>query len=630
MTTGHQETRHLTSFDVIEDVFARSEAGVLALDPVADRILSANAALGAMLGTGTGPGRRPLRGIRASEIFRTCLPDLFNLTEACLSNGAAWHPALTLTGTGGETLEVEVFASITERADRPVLGLLIFDARRQRRRHAKRDFDRLYRLDEVRFGSIFREIERGNRLILDAAGDGIYGVNARGETTFVNPAAEEMLGWKAEELTGTLMHALIHHSHEGGDAYDVHECPIYAAFRDGIVHRVENEVFWRKDGTSFPVEYTSTPIYDDGRLVGAVVVFRDVSERLAQERRITAALAEVERLRHRLELENAYLTDEIGEWHNNHELVGTSPPIVRLAQQIDAVAPTPAAVLVSGEPGSGRELVARAIHNASGRRQRPFVRVNCAAFPDEALDRELFGHAAGVNGAAHARVGRFELADEGTLFLQDVGALAVAQQLKLLRALEEDRFERIGDDRPIAASVRVIASADRDLTPLVESGAFREDLYWRLNVFPIEVPPLRARPQDIRPLAQHFIDKVASQLGKPAPSLSLANLQELESYGWPGNVRELENVIERAVIVAKGRRLVFDVAGERATGAAAAAPARTEEDLRRIERDTITAALARCRGRVSGPGGASAMLGVKPTTLYSRLKRLGIDARAFK
>lgn len=620
------EHRHLPSLDVLEDLFERSEAGVLAIDPVDDRILSSNATLAAMLGRQT----RPLRGTRATELFRTCLPELLNLTEACLSNGAAWHPSLTLKGDE-EELEVEVFASLSERGERNVLGLMLFDARRQRRRHAKRDFDRLYRVNETRFDSIFREIGRGNRLILDAAGDGIYGVNARGETTFVNPAAEDMLGWKAEELTGTLMHALIHHSHEDGEAYDVHACPIYAAFRDGIVHRVENEVFWRKDGTSFPVEYTSTPIYDDGRLVGAVVVFRDVSERLAQERRIAAALAEVERLRHRLELENAYLTNEIGEWHNNHELVGSSPPIMRLAQQIDAVAPTSAAVLISGEPGSGRELVARAIHNASGRRQRPFVRVNCAAFPGEALEAELFGHAAGVHGAAHARVGRFELADEGTLFLQDVGAIAVAQQLKLLRALEEGRFERIGDDRPIAASVRVIASTDRELMPLVESGAFRDDLYWRLNVFPVDVPPLRVRPQDIRPLAQHFIEKAAGRLGKPAPSLSVANLQELEAYGWPGNVRELENVIERAVIVAEGRRLVFDVKAEGAVEAPPPPPpARTEDDIRRIERDTITAALARCGGRVSGPGGAAAMLGIKPTTLYSRLKRLGIDARAFK
>ncbi|WP_108661262.1 sigma 54-interacting transcriptional regulator [Acuticoccus kandeliae] len=620
------------ALDAVEDLFEQSEAGILAIDPTNDRIVSANATVAAMLGqTGT-----PIRGRRASEVFRVCLPDFINLTEECIVRGSAWNPALTLSDAAGNTIEIEVFASIAERTERTYLGLLIFDARRQRRRHAKRDFDRLYRLGPVRdarFDTIFREIERGNRLILDAAGDGIYGVNARGETTFVNPAAERMLGWKADELIGSIAHAVMHHSHEDGGAYDVHECPIYAAFRDGTVHRVEGEVFWRRNGTSFPVDYTSTPIYDDGRLIGAVVVFRDVSERLVQERRLTSALAEVERLRHRLEAENAYLTDEIGAHHNHHELVGASHAILRLAHQIDAVAPTEAPVLITGETGSGRELVARAIHNASARRQRPFVRVNCAAFPGDALESELFGHAAGINGTAHARIGRYELADEGTLFLQDVAAMSVEHQLRLVRALEDGRFERVGDDRPIAARVRVIASTDRDLADLLAEGRFCEDLYWRLNVFPIEVPPLRARREDIRALAQHFMERAASQLGRPTPRLSLANLQALEDYDWPGNVRELENVIERAVIVSQNNKLSFEAIAEHAPDERAAktlSRVPTEQELREIEHEAITTALARCRGRVSGPNGAGAMLGIKPTTLYSRLKRLGIDASAFK
>ncbi|WP_083660518.1 sigma 54-interacting transcriptional regulator [Acuticoccus yangtzensis] len=620
--------RRPVALDPVADLLERSEAGILALDPIGDRIAAANATAATMLGH---PGAQ-LRGQRPSELFRAVLPALLALTEECMALGHAWHPSLMVQPRAEPQVEVEVFASLAARMERTTVTLLMLDARRQRRRHAKREFERLYRLDQLTgggFDTIFREIERGNRLILDAAGDGIYGVNARGETTFVNPAAEAMLGWKAEDLIGALAHSVFHHSHEDGSSYAVHDCPIYAAFRDGTVHRVEGEVFWRRDGTSFPVDYTSTPIYDDARLVGAVVLFRDVSERLAQERRITSALAEVERLRHRLELENAYLTDEIGARHNHHRLVGSSAAVEHLSRQIDAVAASDAAVLVTGEPGSGRELVARAIHDASARRQRPFVRVHCAA--ETGLEDELFGHAAAAG--AHARVGRYELADGGTLFLQDVAALPFPLQVRLARAIEEGRFERTGDDRPIAASVRLVASAEGDLAARVEDGNFYDRLYWRLATFPIAVPALRERREDVRALAQHVITTVAARLGKPAPRLSVANLAALEAYGWPGNVRELETVVERAVIVARDERLHLDL-GEGPAGEVeprrTVAGVPTADELRQIEREAITTALARCRGRVSGPKGAATLLGLKPTTLYSRLKRLGIEASDYK
>ena len=263
--------------------------------------------------------------------------------------------------------------------------------------------------------------EAMNQLILRAAGEGIYGVNAEGKTTFVNPAAERMLGWTAEELVGHDMHSIVHHTHPDGSHYPEHACPIYAAFRDGAVHQVDTEVFWRKDGTSFWVEYTSTPIRDRGHVVGAVIVFRDVTQRREADEKLRAAHEEVDRLRERLELENAYLQEEIRIEGNHHGIVGRSAAIQKVLRQVELVAPTDATVLITGESGTGKELIARAIHDASKRSRRPLIRVNCATIPRELFESEFFGHAKGAfAGAARDGVGRFELADGGTLFLDEV------------------------------------------------------------------------------------------------------------------------------------------------------------------------------------------------------------------
>lgn len=484
-----------------------------------------------------------------------------------------------------------------------------------------------------RADAAFGRIERENQLILRAAGEGIYGVNAEGKTTFVNPAAERMLGWTADELVGHDMHARVHHTHPDGSHYHDHECPIYAAFRDGAIHNVDHEMFWRKDGTSFWVDYTSTPIRDNGVLIGAVIVFRDVTQRHEANEKLRMAHEEVDRLRKRLELENAYLQEQIKIDGNHHGIIGRSAAIQQTLRQVELVAPTDATVLIAGESGTGKELVARAIHEASHRSHRPLIRVNCAAIPADLFESEFFGHVKGAfAGALRDRTGRFELADGGTLFLDEVGEIPLALQGKMLRVLQESQFERVGEARTRVVDVRVIAATNRDLKALVRQGRFREDLYFRLNVFPIEVVPLRERLDDVPLLAMHMLREASKKL-KTGGELRLteADARRLTQYSWPGNVRELQNVIERAGILARNGRVRIDLpdtgyttaAGRRATPAGKQ-PLLTEDDRRDRDRDNIMAALAACGGKIFGRGGAAELLDVKPTTLASRIKTLGI------
>ena len=478
----------------------------------------------------------------------------------------------------------------------------------------------------------FGRIERENQLILRAAGEGIYGVNAEGKTTFVNPAAERMLGWNAEELVGRDMHAMVHHTHPDGSPYHSHDCPIYAAFRDGTVHQVEQELFWRRDGTSFWVDYTSTPIRDNGVLIGAVIVFRDVTQRREADEKLRAAHAEVERLRKRLELENAYLQEQIRIDGNHHGIIGRSAAIEKTLSQVELVAPTDATVLITGESGTGKELVARAIHDASRRANRPLIRVNCAAIPAELFESEFFGHAKGaIKGALRDRIGRFELADGGTLFLDEVSEIPLVLQSKLLRVLQERQFERVGAARTRDVDVRVIAATNRDLKAMVRRGRFREDLYFRLNVFPIDLVPLRERSDDVPLLAVHLLDRACKRLKTGELRLTEADARRLAQYAWPGNVRELQNVIERAAILARNGRVRIDLpdlttgTGRRAMAANGKPTILTEDDRRERDRINIMAALEACGGKVFGRGGAAELLDVKPTTLASRIKALGIE-----
>jgi formate hydrogenlyase transcriptional activator len=334
---------------------------------------------------------------------------------------------------------------------------------------------------------------------------------------------------------------------------------------------------------------------------------------------------ELRRLRDRLAAEKTYLQEEISGQHNFEEIVGSSAAIKRVFNAIEQVAATDATVLLLGETGTGKELIARAIHNLSGRKDHVLVKVNCAAIPPGLIESELFGHEKGAfTGALARKVGRFELADGATLFLDEVGDLPLDLQPKLLRVLQEGEFERLGSTKTIRTDVRLIAATNRDLERAVEDNAFRADLFYRLNVFPIRLPALRERPEDVSLLIKYFVRKCAAKLGKKIETIPQATLAALQGYSWPGNVRELENVIERAVILTQGSELdlgdwlpkAVAVHGEPGPGAV--------PSLEELERAHILHVLERTGWRVSGEKGAARLLGLKPTTLEARMRRLGI------
>ncbi|MBI2189875.1 MAG: sigma 54-interacting transcriptional regulator [Acidobacteria bacterium] len=348
------------------------------------------------------------------------------------------------------------------------------------------------------------------------------------------------------------------------------------------------------------------------------------------------AFEEIDVLRARLEEENIYLREEVTAALGMGDFVGESAGLQKVLRQVELVAPTDASVLVTGESGTGKELVARAIHDRSARKGRALIKVNCSAVPDTLFESEFFGHVKGAfTGALHDRPGRFELADRGTLFLDEIGEVPLGMQTKLLRVLQEQEFERVGDTRTRKVDVRIIAATNCDLKDEVEAGRFRQDLFYRLSVFPVDIPPLRERRADIPRLVLHFVAQSARRLNRPIPRVSEAALNRLAAYDWPGNVRELQNVVERAVIVWQGGPLQFplepsDRRDAQSKPADTQSPPRllTREDLRRLERESIERALRQTNGRVSGRDGAAELLGMKPTTLASRIAALGLKGNA--
>lgn len=479
------------------------------------------------------------------------------------------------------------------------------------------------------------QLQTEHALILDAAGEGIYGLDHAGKVTFGNAATKTILGWNPDDIVGHRAHDVHHHTHVDGTPYPREQCPIYAALTDGEVHRVDDEVFWHTDGSAVPVEYTSTPILKDGEPDGAVVVFRDISQRREMEREREESFEEIKRLKDQLELERDYLRDEINVNVNFGEMIGQSQALMRVMTQIEAVASTPANVLILGESGVGKEMVARAIHAASDRAEKPLVKVNCASIPKDLFESEFFGHVKGAFTGAHRdRIGRLQLAAGGTLFLDEVGEIPLSQQGKLLRALQEHEFEQVGDDRTVRVDVRVVAATNRDLDAEVKAGRFREDLFYRLSVFPVEVPPLRKRAGDIAPLASHFLDLICRDFGRDSLRFTRQQLSRLEMYRWPGNVRELKNVIERAVISSTRDRLRLDLAlPEAASSEPVAATDRlpaqstfvTDAEFRELEKANLIAALHQANGKIWGDGGAADLLGIKPSTLTYRMKAFQIE-----
>jgi transcriptional regulator with GAF, ATPase, and Fis domain len=356
----------------------------------------------------------------------------------------------------------------------------------------------------------------------------------------------------------------------------------------------------------------------------------------ALEIQVAQRTEEIRRLQKRLQAENLYLKQELAVTHAYGEIIGESPSLKSVVSRIDLVAPTDASVLVSGESGTGKELVAREIHRHSRRRRHPLIKVNCATIPMELYESEFFGHVKGAfTGAISDRIGRFEAADGGSLFLDEVAEIPIGLQGKLLRVLQEGEFERVGEGRTRRVDVRIIAATNKNLAEEIRHGRFREDLYYRLNVFPIDITPLRDRREDIAALAYHFLAKLAGRMNRPVPPLSQANLADLCAHDWPGNARELQNVIERALILSPPDRLNLDLprinGGVAAIAQAAAehapAPARpvmTEAEIKELTRRNMLAALARAGWKIYGNDGAARLLGLKPTTLIERMRAMGV------
>src|SRR5277367_3431549 len=625
-----------------------------------------------------------------------------------------------------------------------------------------------------------------NRLILDSASEAICGCDSEGICLFSNPSAARMLGYADPgELLGKNMHAMEHHTRKDGTPYPIEECPIYVGFQKGEnVHR-DDEIFWRRDGASFPVEYWSHLVVREGKTLGAVITFIDITERkrveaalrkseernrsllqinnaiitnltqqallhsisetlhsvisfdrcaitlyqpekdafrflavegdlrsdyfragledrhdetsagwvfdhqrplvrrdleneaqYANERRLVAegiqsmcafplvfqgkcigtlslvslerdrysdedaaflqevanqvvlaiqnmqSYQEIDGLKARLEKENVYLREELRAEHNFEEIVGNSPALLKVLHAVDQVAPTDSTVLIYGETGTGKELVARAIHSRSTRNGRALVNVNCSAISAGLVESELFGHVKGAfTGALERRIGRFELANGGTIFLDEIGELCLETQVKLLRVLQEHEFEPVGSSRPLRVDVRVIAATNRNLHEAVEAGRFRSDLFYRLNVFPIELPPLRERRSDIPQLVAFCLSQFSKRLGKKIDGVSRESMENLVNYPWPGNIRELQNVIERAIIVSADATLRLDrdlMPVAAAAKGIEASDANSREDrqadlkspeplltLDAVERIHIFAALQHTGGVVDGPKGAA-------------------------
>ena len=646
--------------------------------------------------------------------------------------------------------------------------------------------------------------EQRVRLILDSAAEAICGCDSTGTCLFANRLAARILGYAdPAELLGRNLHSLEHHSHKDGTPYPIEECPIYVGFQKGeSVHR-DDEVYWRRDGTSFPVEYWSHPVVQEGRTVGAVITFIDITERkqteealrrseeqnrsllqinnaiitnltqeallhsisdalhqvicfdrcaitlyqperdtfrflavegellsdyfqagiedrrsetsvgwvydhqqprvcgnlqdspqFANERRLAVegihsicvlpmtlqgkcigtlsfvsrerdryskqdasflqevanqvvlaiqnmqSYREISSLKARLEKENIYLREELRAEHNFEEIVGNSPALLKVLRDVEQVAPTDSTVLIYGETGTGKELVARAIHSRSTRCGRALVTVNCSAISAGLVESELFGHVKGAfTGALDRRIGRFELANGGTIFLDEIGELNLETQVKLLRVLQEHEFEPVGSSRTMRVDVRVIAATNRNLRDAIEAGRFRADLFYRLNVFPIEVPPLRERRSDIPKLVAFSLSRLSKRFGKRIEGVSRESMENLLNYPWPGNIRELQNVIERAVIVSAEPIIRLDRGLIPVTGAKAAenpgehSPQSRHIDLdsadafltlNEVERNHILEALHKTGGKIEGLKGAAKILDLHPNTLRHRIQKLGI------
>jgi len=452
--------------------------------------------------------------------------------------------------------------------------------------------------------AVYSEREEFYRSILDSLAEGVIITDSQSRILYANARMRELSGYAQDELLGRVSYEVLSPRKN------------WEKMRRRLRERLsgseedyEHELV-RRDGATTWIRVKATPYRNaSGEIAGTV-----------------GAISCIDRQK-TLEYENEYLRDELGASPGLEGLIGPSAALARIRRQVTMVAPTDANVLIYGESGTGKELVAGAVHELSARKRKPLIRVNCAAIPKDLFESEFFGHVRGsFTGAIRDRVGRFELAHGGTLFLDEVGEIPLELQGKLLRVIQEGQFERIGEERTRSVDVRLISATNRSLADEAAAGRFRTDLYYRLSVVPIEIPPLRERREDILPLAEHFLRLNAARLGRSAPVFTKLQRDELHRYDWPGNVRELENVIERAAILAAHGEFAVHLDSRKGP---APAPAGRLRQIRDKEDEAIVDALKEARGKVYGSNGAAALLGIKPTTLASRMARAGLRREDF-
>ena len=574
----------------LRKVFDYSNDAGFVISPQENRIVDANIRACELLGY----TRDELLSLSISDVHPDEMPRFNAFARGVMESGYGWTDELTCLTKTGEKVTSEISAATVEVDEGVWIVAWIRDIRdRKAAEDALRTSEARFRLLVENAAEAFYVFDRDSGLILD-----------------VNQQATLDTGYTRDELVGRLIFEISDSLSPEGLEVVGRQIEETGPVTTSGFHR-------RKDGSLFTVEVRACLIEYDGRpcLLGLA---RDVTEKIDLFRKEQ----ELERAR----LEVGYLREELEVEHNYHEIVGASPPMQRLFREMQQVAQTDSTVLITGETGTGKELVARAIHADSPRGDQVLVKVNCAALSAGLIESELFGHEQGAfTGALAKRVGRFELADGGTIFLDEVGDLPAELQAKLLRVLQECEFERVGGTATLSTDVRVIAATNQDLNRAVEEECFRTDLYYRLSVFPLSVPSLRDRTDDIPLLVHYFVEEFSHRLNKEVLTVSDSTMRSLVQHPWHGNVRELRNVIERGVILSPGPDLVLSRWQADRTAQVVPDDRRTLED---VERGHITSVLEGTRWRVGGSGGAAEILAMKPTTLRSRMKKLGVEKPA--